>query len=143
MSTVVQNKDGIINIQLKNIDTDKWLTKQDIENLLVPNEDGNFTKRFIISISIGSEYIIKSSSYTIHDSHEMDSIVPEGVIGYIEANFSDLTQNELAGIIYDDIIITTEDTDITIVLPIEDQHEYQFIVDEELFQNNVSYTLKI
>lgn len=143
MNTVINDvASGDIYITLKNINTDKWLTLSDIKNLLVPNEDGTPTKNFIINVLVADVYV-KNSSYTLHDANEIDDVVPEGNIGYIKAHFDGLTQNEIAGITYDDIMITLENTEITIVLPIEDNHEYEFIGDPDLFNNNVSYTQSI
>ena len=139
MNTIINDvESGDIYITLKNIGTNEWLTMKDIENLLIPNENGLFTKNFVINVLINDEYV-KSLTYSIHDANEENDIVPKGNIGYIKAHFDGLTQNEIAGITYDDIMITTEDTEITIVLPIEDQHEYKFIGDPDLFNNNVHY----
>lgn len=139
MNTTITNVDGDVYITLKSVSTNKWLTSDEIKALLVPNEDGLFTKRFIINALVADAYV-KSTTYSIHDASEIDEIVPEGNIGYIKAHFDGLTQNEIAGITYDDIMITTENTEVTIVLPIEDKHEYEFIGDPDLFNNNVPYT---
>lgn len=139
MNTTITNVDGDVYITLKSVSTNKWLTSDEIKALLVPNEDGLFTKRFIINALVADAYV-KSTTYSIHDASEIDEIVPEGNIGYIKAHFDGLTQNEIAGITYDDIMITTESTEVTIVLPIEDKHEYEFIGDPDLFNNNVPYT---
>lgn len=142
MSTTINDVDGNIYITLKSVETDKWLTANDIVNLLVPNEEQLLTKNFVISVLIDDVYV-KCSSYSIHDASEIDEIVPEGNIGYIKAHFEGLTQNEVAGITYDDIVITVEDTEVTIVLPIEEMHEYSFVGDPTLFNNNVSYVSNI
>lgn len=140
--TINDASSGDIYITLKSTNTDKWLTKEDIHNLLMPNEEGLFSKNFVINVLISDIYV-KSSYYTIHDVSELDQVVPEGNIGCIKAHFDNLTQNEIANITYDDIIITTENTEITIVFPIEDTHEYNFIGDPDLFNNNVPYTQNI
>jgi len=142
MNTTITDVDGDIYITLKSVSTDKWLTAEEIGALLVPNEEGICTKNFVINVLVADAYV-RSSSYSIHDASEIDEIVPEGNIGYIKAHFDGLTQNEVAGITYDDIMITTEDTEVTIVLPIEDRHEYEFIGDPEMFNNNVPYTQNI
>lgn len=141
-TTINDASSGNIYITLKKADTDKWLTKEDINNLLVPNEEGLFTKNFVINVLINDIYV-QSLNYSVHDANETDDLIPEGSIGYIKAHFDNLTQNEIANIAYDDIMITTEDTEITVVLPIEDIHEYKFIGDPELFNNNVPYTQSI
>lgn len=142
MNTTITDVDGDIYITLKSVSTDKWLTAEEIGALLVPNEEGICTKNFVINVLVADAYV-RSSSYSIHDASEIDEIVPEGNIGYIKAHFDGLTQNEVAGITYDDIMITTEDTEVIIVLPIEDRHEYEFVGDPEMFNNNVPYTQNI
>lgn len=142
MSTTITDVDGDIYITLKNVSTDKWLTAEEIGALLVPNEEGICTKNFVINVLVADAYV-RSSSYSIHDASDIDEILPEGNIGYIKAHFDGLTQNEVAGITYDDIMITTEETEITVVLPIEDRHEYEFIGDPDMFNNNVPYTQSI
>lgn len=141
-TTINDATSGDIYITLKNVGTDKWLSKEDVQQLLLPNEEGLFTKNFVINVLIDEVYV-QSSNYSIHDANEIDGVVPEGNIGYIKAHFDGLTRNQIASISYDDIMITTEDTDITIVLPVEDKHEYEFIGDPELFNNNVSYVQSI
>lgn len=141
-TTIHDAESGDIYITLKSVETGKWLTAEDIGNLLVPNEDGLCTKNFVINVLVADAYV-KSSSYSIHDASEESEVIPEGNIGYIKAHFDGLTQNEIAGITYDDIMITTESTEVTIVLPIEDAHEYEFVGDPDLFSNNVPYTQNI
>ena len=137
------NEEKSIYIKFKNPETDEWLTKQEIMDILVPNpETEMFTKKFVIRVLVNGEYI-DSTDYSIHDGHELDDIVPRNLVGYIKADFYDLTQNEIAGITYSDIIITVEDTEITITLPVEDVHSYEFIGNPESFNNNVSYTQEI
>ena len=142
MNTTISDADGNIYITLKSNATDKWLTANQISELLVPNEEGILTKSFAISVLIDDVYV-KCSSYSIHDASEIEEVIPEGNVGYIKVYFDGLTQNEIAGITYDDIIITVEDTEVTIVLPIEDKHEYSFVGNPDLFNNNVSYTSNI
>lgn len=141
-TTIHDAESGNIYITLKSVETDKWLTAEDIRKLLVPNEEGLYTKNFVINVLVAETYV-KSSSYSIHDANEESEVIPEGNIGYIKAHFDGLTQNEIAGITYDDIMITTENTEVTIVLPIEDAYEYAFVGDPDLFNNNVPYTQNI
>lgn len=142
MNVTISDVDGNVYITLKSVHTNKWLTAEEIGALLLPNEEGVATKNFVINALVADAYV-RCSSYTIHDGSDIDEVLPEGNIGYIKARFEGLTQNEVAGITYDDIMITTEDTEITVVLPIEDRHEYEFIGDPELFSNNVPYAQNI
>lgn len=138
--TINDAESGDILIALKDNNTDKWLAVEDMVALLAPNEDGYATKEFVINVLIDDVYV-KSSSYTIYDASALAEIVPEGSVGYIVAHFDGLTQNQIASISYDDIIITLESNEVTISLPIEDRHEYNFVGDLDLFKNNVSYIL--
>ena len=133
---------GDIYITLQNVGTEKWLTREEIESLLALNEEGFYTKNFVISVMVADAYV-PCTSYSIHDANEINDVTPEGNIGYICAHYEGLTQNEIAGITYDDIMITLEDTELTIVLPVEDVHEYQFVGDPDMFNNNVPYTQSI
>lgn len=133
---------GDIYITLQNVGTEKWLTREEIETLLAPNEEGFYTKNFVINVMVADAYV-PCTEYSIHDANEINDVTPEGNIGYIRAHYEGLTQNEIAGITYDDIMITLEDTELTIVLPVEDVHEYQFVGDPDMFNNNVPYTQSI
>ena len=129
---------GNIYITLQNVGTGKWLTVQDIQNLLIPNEDGMYTRKFDVQINIDDVYI-KCTSYTIHDASEINTIIPKDSMGCLCVHFDGLEQNDIANLSYEDIIITLEHTEITFVLPIEDMHEYQFIGDPNMFKNHVPY----
>lgn len=142
MNTVINDAaSGDIFITLKDINTDKWLTGDEIKALLMPDADGQCGRDFIINVLVDDVYV-KSASYSIHDASEVSDIVPEGNIGYIKAHF-DLDQNQIAGITYDDIMITMDDTEVTFVLPIEDKHEYKFVGDPDYFNNRVPYVQNI
>lgn len=143
MNTVINDvESGDIFITLKNATTGKWLTAQDIVNLLVPNEEGYLTKRFVIKVMI-DDIFRDCVSYDVRDANEISDIIPESNIGYIKAHFDGLTQNEIAGITYEDILITVENTEYTIVLPIEDVHDYEFVGDPGLFNNNVPHVIGV
>lgn len=143
MNTVINDAEsGDVLITLKNMSTDKWLTAQDIVNLLVPNEEEYLTKRFVIRLMIDDIYR-ECVSYEVLDANEISDVIPESNIGYIKAHFEGLTQNEIAGITYEDIIITVEDTEYTVVLPIEDIHGYEFVGDPDLFKNNVPHVINV
>lgn len=142
MNTVINDAAlGDIFITLKDVNTDKWLTGDEIKALLMPDADGQYSRDFIINVLVDNVYV-KSISYSIHDASEVSDIVPEGNIGYIKAHF-DLDQNQIAGITYDDIMITMDDTEVTFVLPIEDKHEYKFVGDPDYFNNRVPYVQNI
>ena len=142
--TIYDFESGDIYITLQSVETGKWLTAKDIGDLLVPGEDGICSKNFIINVLVDDVYV-RSNNYTIHDANEESNLVPEGNVGYIKAHFDNLTQNEIASITYDDIMITVEDAEIEISfeIPIEDKHTYEFIGDPDMFNNNVSYIQNI
>lgn len=143
MNTVINDAtSGDIYVALKEVGQNKWLTKEEITKLLLPNEDGLFTKNFVISALVDGIYV-KCASYTILDANEVTDIVPEDNIGYIKAHFDGLTQNEIAGITYNGIMINVESTEVTIVLPIEERKEYEFVGDPNLFNNHVPHIQSI
>ena len=142
MNTTVSDVDGTIYITLQDTRTDKWLTAKDIEALLFPNDDDVYTKSYVISVLVNDAYV-RCSSYSIHDGNKIDEVVPEGNIGYIKAHFDGLTQNDVANITYDKIMITIEDTEIVIAIPVEDMHEYEFVGDPDMFNNNVPFVQNI
>ena len=142
MNTTVNDVDGNIYITLQDTRTNKWITVSEIEALLFPNEDDIYTKSYVVSVLVNDAYV-KCSSYSIHDGSEIDEVVPEGNIGYIKAHFEGLTQNEVANITYDKVMITIEDTEIVIAIPVEDEHEYEFIGDPDMFNNNVPFVQDI
>ena len=143
MNTVINDAtSGNIYIALKEVNTNKWLTKEEINKLLLPNEDGIFTKNFIISAYVNDAYI-RAISYVILDANEITDVVPEDNIGYIKAHFEGLTQNEIASITYDGIMISVESTEVTIVLPVEERRDYEFVGDPNLFNNHVPHIQSI
>ena len=50
MNTTIADVNGDIYITLKSSATDKWLTAEEIVNLLLPNEELVLTKAFVISV---------------------------------------------------------------------------------------------
>lgn len=146
VNTIINDYDsGDIYIILKDVKTDKWLTAQEIGNLLLPNEEGVCARSFSISVLVSDVYI-KSLNYSIHYIDAENEVAPENIpseAGYIKAHFDGFTQNEIADIAYDDVVITIEDTETMVGLPVEDYHSYEFIVDPEFFINNVSYVQDI
>lgn len=54
--------------------------------------------------------------------------------GFIKAHFDNLTQNEIAGVTFEDIVIT---------LPETPEYVYEFVVDETSFVNEVPYVATI
>lgn len=143
MNTVVSDTEpGYIYVTIKNEASGKWLTAQDIVALLLPNEEGMLTKRFVIQALIDDVYV-ECTSYDIRDANEISNVIPESNIGYIKIHFDGLDQNQISGITYDDILITVQSTEYTIVMPIEDMHDYQFVGDPDLFNNNVPFIQNI
>ena len=135
--SIVIHDEKTIHIQLKNMETNKWLSVNGIKNLLT-DTNGESTKAITVNALVDGMYT-KSTNYSIHDYHEIDKVVPEGVIGYIETSFSNLTKNEIANLTYNDIVLTVEDVEFAFSIPIEDKHEYHFVGDPNMFHNNVSY----
>ena len=147
VNTIINDAEsGDIYITLMDTKNDTWLSAQDIGNLLLPNEEGICTRNLVVNVLISDICItsLNNSIYEVNEeSEDIPDGIPEGNIGYIKAHFGGLTQNEIAGITYDNITITIEDTDTTVILPVEDRHSYEFITDPEFFSNNVSYVQDI
>lgn len=136
MATWIGSTSGNIQIALKDVTNDHWLTNEEIFNLLLPDENGIATKAFSIKVLV-AEVFEDAESYTILDfntehenAHEVNAVLSDNNAGFIKAHFEGLTQNEIAGITYDDIAIS---------LPETEEYRYLFTGDEASFANAVPY----
>lgn len=131
---------GNIQIALRNAKTGKWLTSQDLYELLglIKDEDDfvGVETGYEIKVLIGDVYR-PAAYYRILDFNEEhdepETINPTLAVnnaGFIKATFSGLTQNEIAGITYEDIKVTIPETL---------EYIYSFVGEEESFANAVPY----
>ena len=129
---------GNIQISIKDIDADKWLTMDEIIALTNPDEDGIAQNDFIIKVMIEDIYNT-AVSYTVKDFNTehpsgTNATLEASNAGFIKAHFDGLTPNEIAGITYDDIKLE---------LPETEEYRYLFNGDPDSFVNAVPYTESI
>ena len=129
---------GNIQIAIKDIDADKWLTMDEIIALTNPNENGVAQNDFIIKVMIAGVYNT-AVSYTIMDFNTehpsgTNTILEASDAGFIKAHFNGLKPNEIAGIAYNDIKLE---------LPETEEYRYLFNGDPDSFANAVPYTNSI
>lgn len=125
---------GNIQISLKDINNDKWLTVDEINALLEPQEDGLNKYDFTVKAMVDDAWIT-AESYTIRDFNTehpsgTNQVLEDSNAGFIKAHFEGLTQNEIAGITYDDIKVELPDTE---------EYRYMFTGDADSFANAVPY----
>lgn len=129
---------GNIQIAIKDIDADKWLTMDEIVALTNPDESGVTKNDFIIEVMIADAYNT-AVSYSIRDFNTehpsgTNEILELSNAGFIKAHFEGLTQNEIAGITYDDIKLE---------LPETEEYRYVFNTNADSFANAVPYVESI
>ena len=129
---------GNIQIAIKDIDTDKWLTTDEIIALTNPDENGMAQNDFIIKVMVADVYNT-AISYTIMDFNTehpsgTNAILEASNAGFIKAHFNGLMPNEIAGITYDNIKLE---------LPETEEYRYLFNGDPDSFANAVPYTSSI
>ena len=125
---------GNIQIALKDIESDKWLTVDEIIALTNPDENGVAQNNFIIKVMISDIYNT-AVSYTVKDFNTehpsgTNAILEASNAGFIKAHFDGLTQNEIASITYNNIKIE---------LPETEEYRYIFVADADSFANSVPY----
>ena len=129
---------GNIQMSIKDIDNDKWLTVDEIIALTNPNENGEPQNDFSIKVMVG-DVLKNAESYTIkrftaeHPSGT-NQVLEDSDAGFIKAHFEGLTQNEIANIKFDNIKIELQETE---------EYRYIFTTDENSFANAVSYVENI
>lgn len=129
---------GNIQIAIKDLDNNKWLTADEIVKLTNPDENGVAQNDFIIKVMIAGIYNT-AASYTIMDfntehSSGTNTILEASDAGFIKAHFNGLMPNEIAGITYNDIKLE---------LPETEEYRYLFNGDPDSFANAVPYTNSI
>ena len=129
---------GNVQMSIKDIDNDKWLTVDEIIALTNPNEDGEPQNDFSIKVMVG-DVLKNAESYTVkrftaEHSSGTNQILEDSDAGFIKAHFEGLTQNEIANIKFDNIKIELQETE---------EYRYIFTTDENSFANAVSYVENI
>lgn len=118
---------GNVQIILKDNDTGKWLTESELNDFIAKKE-------FNIYLMI-NDLLVSAVSFTVKDfvtEHPTGTnpVLETDNAGFIKAHFDNLTQNEIANIAYDDVIVHQKDTE---------DFRYIFSHDEESFTNSVPY----
>lgn len=125
IKTWIDSVNGTIQIALKDA-MDKWLTVEDIFTLFATEDEHP------IQVLIAEAYLSPEvSSILAFNAEYPDNIDSELVdAGFIRLQYNGLTQNEIAGITYDDIKISLAETE---------EFRYEFIGSPDLFENSVPY----
>ena len=129
---------GNIQMSIKDIDNDKWLTVDEIIALTNPNEDGEPQNDFSIKVMV-RDVLKNAESYTVkrftaEHPQGTNQVLEDSDAGFIKAHFEGLTQNEIANIKFDNIKIELQETE---------EYRYIFTTDENSFANAVSYVENI
>ena len=118
---------GNVQIILKDNDTNKWLTEAELNDFVAKEE-------FNVYLMI-KDLLVSATSFGVKDFVTEHPTVTNPVLeadnaGFIKAHFDNLTQNEIANITCDDVIIHQKDTE---------DFRYMFNHDKDSFTNSVPY----
>ena len=118
---------GNVQIILKDNDTNKWLTEAELNDFVAKEE-------FNVYLMI-KDLLVSATSFEVKDfvtEHPTGTnpVLEADNAGFIKAHFDNLTQNEIANITCDDVIIHQKDTE---------DFRYMFNHDKDSFTNSVSY----
>ena len=118
---------GNVQIILKDNDTNKWLTETELNDFVTKEE-------FNVYLMI-NDLLVSATSFEVKDfvtEHPTGTnpVLEADNAGFIKAHFDNLTQNEIANITCDDVIIHQKDTE---------DFRYMFNHDKDSFTNSVPY----
>ena len=118
---------GNVQIILKDNDTNKWLTEAELNDFVAKEE-------FNVYLMI-NDLLVSATSFEVKDfvtEHPTGTnpVLEADNAGFIKAHFDNLTQNEIANITCDDVIIHQKDTE---------DFRYMFNHDKDSFTNSVPY----
>lgn len=118
---------GNVQIILKDNDTNKWLTEAELNDFVAKEE-------FNVYLMI-KDLLVSATSFGVKDfvtehSTGTNPVLEADNAGFIKAHFDNLTQNEIANITCDDVIIHQKDTE---------DFRYMFNHDKDSFTNSVHY----
>ena len=118
---------GNVQIILKDNDTNKWLTEAELNDFVAKEE---FNVYLIIKDLLVSVTSFEVKDFVTEHPIGTNSVLEADNAGFIKAHFDNLTQNEIANITCDDVIIHQKDTE---------DFRYMFNHDKDSFTNSVSY----
>ena len=118
---------GNVQIILKDNDTNKWLTEAELNDFVAKEE-------FNVYLMI-KDLLVSATSFVVKDfvtehSTGTNPVLETDNAGFIKAHFDNLTQNEIANITCDDVIIHQKDTE---------DFRYMFNHDKDSFTNSIPY----
>ena len=118
---------GNVQIILKDNDTNKWLTEAELNDFVAKEE-------FNVYLMI-KDLLVSATSFEVKDfvtEHPTGTnpVLEADNAGFIKAHFDNLTQNEIANITCNDVIIHQKDTE---------DFRYMFNHDKDSFTNSVLY----
>lgn len=125
IKTWIDSVNGTIQIALKDT-MNKWLTVEDIFTLFATEDEHP------IQVLIAEAYLSPEVSNILAFNAEYPDNIDSELVdaGFIRLQYNGLTQNEIAGITYDDIKISLAETE---------EFRYEFIGSPDLFENSVPY----
>ena len=118
---------GNVQIILKDNDTNKWLTEAEL-NDFVAKEDFNVYLMIKDLLVSATSFVVKD--FVTEHPTGTNPVLEADNVGFIKAHFDNLTQNEIANITCDDVIIHQKDTE---------DFRYMFNHDKDSFTNSVPY----
>lgn len=118
---------GNVQIILKDNDTGKWLTESELNDFTAKDE---FNAYLMINDLLVSAVSFEVKDFVTEHPTGTNPVLEADNAGFIKAHFDNLTQNEIANIAYDDVIIHQKDTE---------DFRYMFNHNKESFANSVPY----
>lgn len=118
---------GNVQIILKDNDTNKWLTEAELNDFIAKEE---FNVYLMIKDLLVSATSFKVKDFVTEHPTGTNPVLEADNAGFIKAHFDNLTQNEIANITCDDVIIHQKDTE---------DFRYMFNHDKDSFTNSVPY----
>ncbi len=134
---------GNIQITLRDLNTGKWLNRNDLVSLLL-DENGNITNDFSVKVLAGGIYNTAKSyqllNFVDYHSRNDNEWLFDDNAGFIKASFENLTHNAIAGIQYDSVEIHINNR--TLISDEEEkpqEYNFVFINSPSSFANAVQY----
>ena len=118
---------GNVQIILKDNDTNKWLTETELNDFVAKEE---FNVYLMIKDLLVSATSFRVKDFVTEHPTGTNPVLEADNAGFIKAHFDNLTQNEIANITCNDVIIHQKDTE---------DFRYMFNHDKDSFTNSVSY----
>ncbi len=145
--TRIDSSVGDVFIALKDLSTNKWMTSEEITAAMLLAGETGFSS-FKVRMLVADMYE-EATSYEMRHfvdlygenlQTELDQELCDANAGMVMAHFAGLTQNEIAGITYDDVVVTLPIEEFEFELEAEDALQFKFTTDKDLFVNNVPYS---